>query len=204
LSVLGYYLLYVWFGSLYCIFEFLTRGVFVVILYSFVGSIVNLSNWCYLDSTRITCIFRHARGAWWCVSKATPCRLWWKCYHPQGADFGALQVVSEPWFCRYPRVQSACRLILPTDELSLVSKLFLLKMRWIVLSSSAFFSLPSLLLCSYLCEFCVLFLAYLFEFGFLRGWTISCLCPNRSDHREFIIVIVSNHPLLVVSRKSFC
>jgi hypothetical protein len=31
LSVLGCYLLYVWFRSLYCIFGVLTRGVFVVI-----------------------------------------------------------------------------------------------------------------------------------------------------------------------------
>jgi hypothetical protein len=36
--------------------DILTRGVFVVIIYSFVGSIVNLCNCCYLDSTRIACM----------------------------------------------------------------------------------------------------------------------------------------------------
>jgi hypothetical protein len=90
LSVLGCYLLYVWFGSLY-VFGFLTLGVFVVILYIlFVGSIVNLCNCCYLDSTRITCMLRRARGASWCVSKATSCRLWRDRYNLQGVDFGAL------------------------------------------------------------------------------------------------------------------
>jgi hypothetical protein len=89
-----------------------------------VGSIVNLCNHCYLDSTHIACMLRHARGAWWCISKVTSCRLRRKRYNLQGAGFRVLQVVSEPRFCRYPWVQSACRLTLPTDKWSLVSKLF--------------------------------------------------------------------------------
>jgi hypothetical protein len=36
--------------------DILSRGVFVVIIYSFLGSIVNLCNCCYLDSTRIACM----------------------------------------------------------------------------------------------------------------------------------------------------
>jgi hypothetical protein len=123
LSVLGCYLLYVLFGSLYCIFGFLTRGVFVVILYI----ILWVPSWtCVTVATLIPPASR-ARGAWWCVSKATLCRLWRDHYHLQGVGFGALQVVSEPRFCRYPLVQSACRITLPTDELSLVSKLFFAK-----------------------------------------------------------------------------
>jgi hypothetical protein len=59
------------------------------LLYSFVGSIMNLCNCCYLDSTRIACMLRRARGAWWCVSKATSCRLWRDRYNLQGAGFGA-------------------------------------------------------------------------------------------------------------------
>jgi hypothetical protein len=49
LSILRCYLLYVWFGSLYCIFgcfdSWSLRGY---IIYSFVGSIMNLCNYCYL------------------------------------------------------------------------------------------------------------------------------------------------------------
>jgi hypothetical protein len=104
-------------------------------------------------------------------------------------------------FCRYPWVQSAYRITLPTDVIVFSVKTILLKMRWIDLSSSVFFSLPSMILCSYLCEFCVLSLAFFFEFRFLRGWTISCLYPNNSVLRK-VIVIVSNHPLLVVSRRN--
>jgi hypothetical protein len=78
--------------------DILTRGVFLVIIYSFVGSIMSLCNCCYLDSTRITCMLQRARDAWWCVSKATSCRLWLDRYNLQGAGFGALQVVSEPGF----------------------------------------------------------------------------------------------------------
>jgi hypothetical protein len=34
-----------------------------------------------------------ARGDWWCVSKATSCRLWLDRYNLQGADFGASQYI---------------------------------------------------------------------------------------------------------------
>jgi hypothetical protein len=136
----------------------------VVVLYSFVGSVVNLCNCCYLDSTRVMCVLRRAHYAWWCVSKATSCRLWRDRYNLQGADFGALQVVSEPRFCRYPRVQSACRITLPTDVVESSVQTILLKMRWIVLIRSAILFLAYVLLSSYLCEFCVLSLIYFFEF----------------------------------------
>jgi hypothetical protein len=108
----------------------------------FVGSIVNLCNCFYLDSTRIMCMLRHACFAWWCVSKARSCELWRECYNSQDADFGASQVVSEPRFCRYPRVRSACRITLPTDVVVSSVKTILLKMSWIDLNRSAFYSLP--------------------------------------------------------------
>jgi hypothetical protein len=56
--------------------------------------------------------------------------------------FGASQVVSEPRFCRYPRVRSACRLTLPTVVVVSSVKTILVKMRWIALSRSEFYSLP--------------------------------------------------------------
>jgi hypothetical protein len=37
-------------------------------------------------------MFRRARGAWWCVSKATSCRLWRKRYNLQGDGFGVSQL----------------------------------------------------------------------------------------------------------------
>jgi hypothetical protein len=159
---------------------------------------VTVATWIHPHHVHVLC----ARGAWWCVSKATSCRLWRDRYNLQGAGFGALQVVSEPRFCRYPRVQFAYRITLPTDVVVSSVKTILLKMRWIDLSSSAFFSLPSMLLCSYLCEFCVLSLIRFFEFRFLRGWTISCLYPNRIVLRKFIVVNTSKNHLLVVSRRN--
>jgi hypothetical protein len=87
------------------------------------------------------CMLRRAYFAWWCVSKATSCELWRDCYNSQGADFGASQVVSEPRFCRYPRVRSACRITLPMVVVESSVKTILQKMRWIVLISSAFYSL---------------------------------------------------------------
>jgi hypothetical protein len=80
--------------------------------------------------------------AWWCVSKVTSCELWLDCCNSQGADFRVSQVVSEPRFCRYPRVRSACRITLPTDVVVYSVKTILLKMCRIVLVSSAFYSLP--------------------------------------------------------------
>jgi hypothetical protein len=76
------------------------------------------------------------------ISKATSCELWRDCCNSQGADFGASQVVSEPRFCRYPRVRSAYRITLPMVVIESSVKTILLKMRWIVLSSSMFYSLP--------------------------------------------------------------
>jgi hypothetical protein len=64
------------------------------IIYSFVGSIVNLCDCCYLDSTRVMCVLRRTHYAWWCVSKATSCELWRDCYNSQGAGFGASQVLT--------------------------------------------------------------------------------------------------------------
>jgi hypothetical protein len=104
-------------------------------IYSFVGSIVNLYNYCYLipPASRACCDVHGELGG------VFPKR------HPRGGDFGASQVVSEPRFCRYPRVQSACRITLPTDVIVSSVKTILLKMCWIDLSSSEFFSLPSML-----------------------------------------------------------
>jgi hypothetical protein len=62
------------------------------LLFSFVGSIVNLYNCCYFDSTRIICMLWRAYYAWWCVSKATSCRLWHDRYNLQGVGFGASHV----------------------------------------------------------------------------------------------------------------
>jgi hypothetical protein len=129
------------------------------IIYSFVGFIVNLCNCCYLDSTCIMCMFRRAHYAWWCVFKATSCRLWRDRYNLQGAGFGASQVVSGLRFCRYPWVQSSYRLTLPTDVVEFSVKTILLKISWIDLSSLHFspYLFASLLLplrvlssCSYL------------------------------------------------------
>jgi hypothetical protein len=141
-----------------------------------------------------------AHFAWWCVSKATSCELWYVCYNSQGADFGASQVVSEPRFCRYPRVHSACRITLPMVVVVSSVKTILLKLRWIDLSRSAFYSLT-------MCFSPLTFASFesslspLSSFRILRGWTISCLQPNRSALRKFIIVNASKNPLLVVSRR---
>jgi hypothetical protein len=88
-------------------------------------------------------------------------------------------VVSEPRFCRYPRVRSACRLTLPMDVVVSGVKTILLKMHWIALSRSAFYSLP-------MCFSSLTFASFQSSllpsssFRSLRGWTISCLQPNRS------------------------
>jgi hypothetical protein len=41
----------------------------VVVIYPFVGSIMNLCNCCYLDSTRLMCMLRRAYFAWWAFPK---------------------------------------------------------------------------------------------------------------------------------------
>jgi hypothetical protein len=70
----------------------------VVIIYSFVGSIVNLCNYCYLDSTRIACMLHmhEALGGAFPKRHHVDCGV--KRYNLQGAGFGASQVVSEPGF----------------------------------------------------------------------------------------------------------
>jgi hypothetical protein len=155
-----------------------------------------------LDSTRITCTPQRARGARWCVSEATSCRLRRDRYNLQGVDFGASQVVSELRFCRYPRVQSAYRTTFSTDVVESSVKTILLKMHWIVLNRSVFFSLPLCFSPLTFVSFESSFLSTSLSFRFTRGWTNSCLYPNRSILLKFIIVIVSNHPLLVVSRRN--
>jgi hypothetical protein len=147
-------------------------------------------------------MLRHAYFAWWCVSKATSCELWRECYNSQGANFGASQLVSEPRFYRYPWVSSACRLTLPMVVVVSSVKTNLLKMRWIVLSRSAFYSLP-------LCFSPLTFMSFessllptSLSFRFPRGWMISCLQPNRSALWKFIIVNANKNPLLVVSRRN--
>jgi hypothetical protein len=125
-----------------CIFGFLTRGVFVVVIYSFMGSIVNLCNCCYLDSTRLMCMLRCAHFAWWAFSKRHRANCGMMAIIRKVPILGASQVVSEPRFCWYPRVRSACRITLPTVVVVSSVKTILLKMSWIDLSSSAFYSLP--------------------------------------------------------------
>jgi hypothetical protein len=148
------------------------------------------------------CMLWHAYFAWWCVSKATSCELWRDFYNSQGADFGASQVVSEPRFCRYPRVRSACRITLPMVVVESSVKTILLKMRWIDLSRSAFYSLPLCFSPLTFVNFESSFLPRSSSLGSHVGWTISCLYPNRFVLRKFIIVNVSKNPLLVVSRRN--
>jgi hypothetical protein len=104
-------------------------------------------------------------------------------------------------FCRYPRVQSACRITLPTDIVVSSVKTILLKMCWIALSRSAFYSLP---MCFSPLTFASFESSLLpsSSFRILRGWTISCLQPNRSALSKFIIFNASKNPLLVVSRRN--
>jgi hypothetical protein len=165
---------------------------------------MNLCNCCYLNSTRIMCVLRRAYYAWWRVSEATSCRLWRDRYNLQGAGFGALQVVSEPRFCRYPRVQSADRITLPTDvEFSV--KTILIKMSWIDLSSSVFFSLSMCFSPLIFASFESSLLPTSSSFRFPRGWTISSLLSqlDRSSevhhHRceqEFLVSGVEKKPLV--------
>jgi hypothetical protein len=136
--------------------------------------VIKLVQCCYLDSTRIMCMLRRAYFTWWCVSKTISCELWRDFYNSQGADFGASQVVSELRFCRYPRVRSACRITLPMVVVESSVQTILLKMRWIVLISSAFYSLP---MCFSPLTFASFESSLLpsSSFRILRGWTISYL-----------------------------
>jgi hypothetical protein len=136
---------------------------------------VSIATWIHPHRVHVVC----ARGAWWCVSKATSCRLWRDHYNLQGASFGALQVVSEPRFCRYPWVQSACRITLPMDVVESSVKTILLKMCWIDLIRSVFFSLPWCFSPLTFASFVSSLLSISSSFRFPRGWTISCLYPNR-------------------------
>jgi hypothetical protein len=128
--------------------------------------------------------------------------------------FWALQVVLEPRFCRYPRVQSTCRITLPTYVVESTVKTIFLKMRWIDLSRSVFFSLPMCFSPLTFVSF-VFSLAYFFEFRFLCG--LDDLFPfnliglifggiSTEDHRRSeqasLVGGVENDFLLVVSRSS--
>ena len=81
-------------------------------------------------------------------------------------DWGASQVVSEPWFYDTPLVRSACRITLPTDESSV--KTMLVKMRWIVLISSSF--IPYLYSNSPLTFTCFDLFSYLLQVYLSRRW----------------------------------
>jgi hypothetical protein len=99
--------------------------------------------YCYLlDSTRIMCIlFVHIL-----LGGAFPKRHRANCgviaIIRKVPILGRHKLVSEPRFCRYPRVRSACRITLPMVVVVSRVKTILLKMRWIALSRSAFYSLP--------------------------------------------------------------
>jgi hypothetical protein len=159
---------------------------------------VMLLPWFHPHNVYVIC----AHFAWWCVSKATSCELWRDYYNSQSADFGASQVVSEPRFCRYPRVRSACRITLPMVVVQSCVKTSLLKMRWIVLSRSAFYSLPMCFSPLTFANFESSLLPTSLSIRFPRGWTISCLYPNRFVLREFIIISMCKSPLLVVSERN--
>jgi hypothetical protein len=105
-------------------------------------------------------------------------------------------------FFRYPWVQSAYRITLPTDVVEFSVKTILLKMRLRDLSRSAFYSLPMCFSPLTFASFVFSLLSTSLSFRFLRGWTISGLYPNRSVLREFIVINVSKNPLLVVSRRN--
>jgi hypothetical protein len=133
------------------------------------------------------------------VSKATSCELWRDCYNSQGVDFGASQVVSEPKFCRYPRVRSACRITLPMVVVVSSVKTILIKIRWIDVSRSTFYSLPLCFSPLTFASFESSLLPHSSSLGSHVGWMISCLYPNRSILQKFIIVNVSKNLLMVVS-----
>jgi hypothetical protein len=116
--------------------------------------------------------------------------------------FGASQVVSEPRFCRYPRVRFAYRITLLMVVVESSVKTISLKMRWIALSRSAFYSLPMCFSPLTFASFESSLLPSSSSFRFPRGWTISCLYPNRSVLRKFIVVNASKNPLLVVSTRN--
>jgi hypothetical protein len=113
----GYYIFFLWVPSWTCIM---------------------LLPWFHPPNVYVaTCTFRLVG-----VSKATSCELCRDCYNSQGADFGPSQVVSEPRFCRYPWVCSACRITLPMVVVeSSVKNYFARKKGWIVLIRSVFYSL---------------------------------------------------------------
>jgi hypothetical protein len=72
-------------------------------------------------------------------------------------------------------VYYAYRITLPTDVVKSSVKTILLKMSWIDLSSSAFYSLPMCFSPLTFASFVFSLLSTSFSFRFLRGWTISCL-----------------------------
>jgi hypothetical protein len=88
---------------------------------------------------------------------------------------GRHKLVSEPRFCRYPRVRSACRITLPMIVVESSVKTILLKMSWIVLSRSVFYSLPMCFSPLTFASFELSLLPTSLSFRILRGWTISCL-----------------------------
>ena len=113
------------------------------------------------------------------------------------ADFGGIagirmvpvlgrhKVVSELWFIDTPLVRSACRITLPTDVVVSSVKNYFLKIRWIDLSSSAFFSLPIFFLILP-CEFWSSLLSEFFRvIGFHVGWTIFAFNLVGSISEEF-------------------
>src|SRR6266480_332936 len=109
LSVLGrYFALLDVFGSLYCVFVFLTLRSRSCI--SPVGSIVN---WCTVYySTRIACMFPYARDAWCAFPKRHHA-----CYGGSAVIRKVTILGRYKWYQsqveRYPRVLSACRITSP-------------------------------------------------------------------------------------------
>jgi hypothetical protein len=137
-----------------------------------------------LDSTRIMCMFRCAHYAWWAFPERHRACCGVIVTIRKVPVLGCYKLVSEPRFCRYPRVQSAYRITLPMDVVESSVKTILLKMRWIDLSRSAFYSLP--MCCSPLTfvSFDSSLLPTSRSLRFQRGWTISCFILIGSFFRS--------------------
>jgi hypothetical protein len=88
------------------------------------------------------CMLWCAYFAWWAFPKRHRANCGVIAIIHKVPILGHHKLVSEPRFCRYPRVRSACRITLPMVVVQSSVKTTLLKMRWIALSRSTFYSLP--------------------------------------------------------------
>jgi hypothetical protein len=164
--------------------DVLTRGVFVVILYILLWvpswTCVTIATWFHLHHMHATTctrrfVVRFQSNIVRIVAWLLRSRRYW---------FWGVTSGIRARFCRYPPVQSACRITLPTDVVEFSVKPILLKMHWIDLSRSSFFSLPSML--SLLLSLRLLSpLSYLlWVLGSYVGGRSLAFYPNRSISLE--------------------